>query len=134
MANATVAVDCLEAFQIGCDFAPEITFKHPFVLGDDVENLVELLFGQVLSAHVGIEPRFFDEGIRPRGADAVDVTEGVRDFLFRGDFYTEETRHMWLGLKLTEKKMRELKLTVRARNGKNLRPVFGGQDGMFEVG
>ena len=97
MTNAPVAVDRLETLQIRGDFAAKVTLKHPLVLGDDVENFIQLLFGEILSAHVGVEPRFFDESIRPRGADAVDVTEGVRDFLFRGDFYTEETRHMWLG-------------------------------------
>ena len=94
MADATVAVDGLEALQIAGDLAAEVTLEHPLVLGDEVEDLVELLFGEVLRPHVGIQSGLFDEEIGPRGTDAVDVTEGVRDFLFRGDFYTEETWHI----------------------------------------
>ena len=97
MADATVAVDRLEALEIGGDFAAEIALEHPLVLGDDVEDLVELLLREVLRPHVGIEAGLFDEEVGPRGTDAVDVTEGVRDFLFRGDFYAEETRHVGLG-------------------------------------
>ena len=96
MADTTVAVDRLKALQIGRDFTAKITFEHPFVLSDDVKDFVKLLFSEILSAHVGVEPGFLDERIRPRGADAVDITQGERDFLFRGDFYTEETRHIEL--------------------------------------
>lgn len=94
MAYTTVAVNRLKALQIRRNFAAKITFEHPFVLSDDVKDFVELLFSEILSAHVGVEPRFLYERIRPRRADAVDITQGERDFLFRGDFYTEETRHM----------------------------------------
>ena len=97
MANATVAVDRLEAFQVSGDFAAEVTLEHPLVLGNDMQNFVELLFREILCPHVGIQAALFDEQIGTRGADAVDVTEGIRDFLFRGDFYTEETWHGWLG-------------------------------------
>jgi len=93
MADATVAVDRLEAFQVTGDFATEVTLKHPLVLGDDVKDFIELLFREILSPHVGIQAALFDKQIGARGADAVDVTEGIRDFLFRGDFYTEETWH-----------------------------------------
>ena len=94
MAYTTVAVDRLKALQIGRNITAKVTFEYPFVLGDDLQDFVELLFSEILSAHVGVEPGFLDERIRPRGADAVDITQGERDFLFRGDFYTEETRHM----------------------------------------
>ena len=96
MADATVAVDRLKPLEVGRDFATQVTFEHPFVLGDDVEDLVQLFLSEVLRPHVGIQSSLFDEEIGPRGTDAVDVTEGVRDFLFRGDFYTEETWHVVL--------------------------------------
>ena len=93
MANASIAIDCLETLQIACDFAAEVTLEHPFVLGDDMENLVELLFRQVLRPHIRIEASFLDQQIGPRGTDAVDVTEGKRDFLLRRNIDAEETRH-----------------------------------------
>ena len=97
MADTTVAVNGLKAFQVARDLTSEITLEHPFVFGDDVENFVQLLLGQILRPHIGAEACFFDEEVGPRGSDAVDVTEGERDFLFRGDFYTEETWHVGLG-------------------------------------
>ena len=97
MANATIAIDRLEALQITRDLAAKVTLKHPFVLGDDVEDFVQLLLGEVLRPHVGIQATLLDEQIGTGGTDAVDVTEGIRDFLFRGDFYTEETWHGCLG-------------------------------------
>ena len=73
--------------------AAKIALHHPLVLGDDVEDLVELLLGQVLGPHVGVEAGLLDDLVGPVRADAVDVAEGVRDFFLRGDFYTEEARH-----------------------------------------
>ena len=93
VADATVAVDCLQPLQIARDLTAKVTLQHPFVLGDQVEDLVQLLFGQILSTHVRIEARFLHEQVGPGGPDAVDVTEGVRDFLLRGNFDAEETRH-----------------------------------------
>ncbi len=110
MADAAVAIDRLEALQIAGDVAAQIAFDHPLVLGDDVEDLVELFLSQILGAHVGVEPSLLDDLVGARGADAVDVTEGERDFLLRGDFYTEETWHVGLGLKTgtkTEKYIEE---------------------------
>lgn len=94
MTDATVAVDRLEALQVAGDFTAEIALNHPLVLGDDVEDLVELFFRQRVSALVRIDTGFFDDLVRALRADAVNITEGDRDFLFRGDFYTEETWHI----------------------------------------
>ena len=93
VADATIAIDRLEAFEVRGDFAAKVTFEHPFVLRDDVENLVELLLREILRSHIGIEPDFFHELIGTGGPDPVDVTEGIRDFLLRGNIDAEETRH-----------------------------------------
>ena len=94
MTNTAIAIDRLQTLQIRGELAAKITLQHPFVLGDDVKYLVELLFRKILSPHVGIQTSFFNEQVGARGADAIDITEGKRDFLFRGDFYTEETWHI----------------------------------------
>jgi hypothetical protein len=44
------------------------------VIGDHVEDLVELLFREVLSAHVGIDTDFFYNQISALRTDTVDVT------------------------------------------------------------
>jgi hypothetical protein len=84
MADATVAIDSLKTLQVAGDFAAEITLNHPLVVGDNVEDLVELFLGKILGAHVGIEPGGVDDEIGTGGANAVDVPEGESDFLFGG--------------------------------------------------
>src|SRR6478736_1166576 len=91
--DAAVAIDGLEALQVAGDLTAEITLHHPLVVGDDMENLVQLLFGQIRSAHVGIETGGLDDEIGPRGTNTVDIPEGVSDLLFGGKFDAEETRH-----------------------------------------
>ena len=74
MADATIAIDGLEALQVGRDIAAQVTLEDPLVLSDQVKDLVELFLREVLGPHVGIKARFLDEDIGPAGADAVDVT------------------------------------------------------------
>ena len=83
VADTTVAIDRLEALEIGGVVATEIALNDPLVIGDHVEDLVELLFRKVLSAHVGIDADFFNDQVSTLRTDAVDVTEGERDFLLR---------------------------------------------------
>src|SRR6478736_8913573 len=91
--DAAVAIDRLEALQVAGDLTTKITLHHPLVVGDDVENLVQLLLGKIRGAHVGIETGGLDDEIGPRGANTVDIPEGVSDLLFGGKFDAEETRH-----------------------------------------
>jgi hypothetical protein len=93
VADATVTIDGLEALQVAGDVTAEITLHHPLVVGDDVQDLVQLLFGQVRGAHVGIEAGGGDDEIGPGRANAVNVPEGVSDLLFGGKFNAEETWH-----------------------------------------
>jgi hypothetical protein len=93
MTDAAVTIDGLEALEVTGEFAAEVTLHHPLVLGDDVEDFVELLLGKILGAHVSVETGLGDDLVGALRADAVDVTEGVRDFLFRGNFNTKETWH-----------------------------------------
>jgi hypothetical protein len=89
VADATITIDRLEALEVASDFTAEIAFNHPLVLGDNLKDLVKLLFGKIRSAHVGIEAGFKHNLVGTLWADSVDVTEGDRDFLFRGNFNTE---------------------------------------------
>ena len=93
MSSALVRADLDLPLDVGLDVAAEVALEHPLVVGDEVQDLVQLLLGQVLRPHVGVQARFLNELIGPRGPDPVDVTQGVRDFLLRGNFNAEETRH-----------------------------------------
>src|SRR5438093_10042430 len=44
VADAAVTVDRLQSFQVGGNFTAKIALEHPFVLGDQVQDLVELFF------------------------------------------------------------------------------------------
>jgi hypothetical protein len=70
------------------------------VVGDDVEDLVELLLGEVRGAHVGIKAGGGDDEIGPGRANTVDIPEGISDLLFGGEFNAEETRHNWMWLRV----------------------------------
>ena len=99
MTDATVAINRLQALQVRRNLATKITLQHPLVLGDDLEDFVQLLLREVLRAHVRVQAGLLDQEVGARGPNAVDITEGVRDFFLRGDFNTEETWHMTLGWK-----------------------------------
>jgi len=93
VADATIAVDRLQTLQVTRDLTAQVTLEYPFMLGDQVKDLVQLLFGQILSPHVGVQACFLDEQVGPGRADAVDITKGIRDFFLRGNVDAEETRH-----------------------------------------
>jgi hypothetical protein len=61
-----------------------------------VENLVELLLRQRFGALLGRDGGFNKNLVGAGGTNSVNVAEGIRDFLFRGDFNTEETWHGWI--------------------------------------
>lgn len=94
MTDATVAINRLQTLEIAGNIAPEIALNDPLVIGDDMENLIELLLSEIRSAHVGIKTSSGDDEIGPGGANAIDIPEGVSDLLFGGNFYAEETRHV----------------------------------------
>jgi hypothetical protein len=93
MTDAAVATNGLKALQVAGEFTTEVALDHPFVLRDNVENLIELLLRKGFSAGIRMDAGFGDHLISTDRTDAVDVTEGIRDFLLRGNFYTEETWH-----------------------------------------
>lgn len=94
MTYPAIAIDRLEPLQIGRQLTTEIALKDPLVIRDDVQNLVKILFRQILRTQIGVDTRFFDDLISPQRTDAVDVTERITDLLFGRDFYAKETRHI----------------------------------------
>src|SRR5438094_844184 len=50
MADAAIALDALEALEVHADFAAQIAFDDVFAVLNGVDNLRELLLGQILGA------------------------------------------------------------------------------------
>ena len=88
MADATVALDALEALQVHTDFAAEIAFDDVLAILDGVHDLRELSFAQVFRAHCAIDARAFQNLFRIHRADSVDITKRDIDALLRGNVHT----------------------------------------------
>ena len=91
--DAAVAIDGLQSLEIGRDVTTEVAFHDPLAIRDDVENLIELLLGEIRGAHVGVKGGVLDDEIGPGRADAVDVAKRYGDLLFRWNVDTKQTWH-----------------------------------------
>ena len=93
VAETAVALDRLEALQVLGDVAAEVAFALIAHADDVLDDLVELLLGEVLRPHGGIEAEGLADLGGPAGADTVDVAEGDLYFLVVGNVYAEDSRH-----------------------------------------
>ena len=101
MADATVTLNGLKAFQIEPEFASQITFDHILAVLDCVDNLGELGFGQVLRTNRRVDVGASQYLDRVRGPDAVNVSKRNIDSLLARNFNTDDTCHsLWLTLTL----------------------------------
>src|SRR5208337_5588778 len=85
MADAAIAFDALQPFEVHADLAAQIAFDDVFAILDGMNDLGKLLFGQVLGSNGRINLRLAQDYDRVAGADAVDITQGNVDALVRGD-------------------------------------------------
>ena len=81
MTDATVAVDGLEALEIGLNFAAKITLDGELAGGDGVDELVELLRGEILGPDIGIDVGLIEDLFGGAGSDPVNVRKGGFDSL-----------------------------------------------------
>ena len=58
-----------------------------------MENLVELLLGEIRGAHVRVKCGLLDDEVGTGRAEAVDVTKRDGDLLLRWDVDTKQTWH-----------------------------------------
>jgi hypothetical protein len=75
MTDAAVTVDRLEPLEVLLQLAAQVAFDHVFVLGDDLDDPVELLVAQALGADIGADLGLFQDQLRPGRANAVNVGE-----------------------------------------------------------
>ena len=86
MADAAIAIDGLEAFQVCLKLPAQITLDGELAGSDGVDELVELLRGQVLRPGIGVDVGLIEDLFGGAGTDPVDVRKGGFDSLIPGDF------------------------------------------------
>src|SRR5438045_9699365 len=70
--NPAVALDALEAFEVHADFPAQVAFDDILAVLNRVNDLGELLLGQILGANAGIDFGFGEDVARIGGANAVN--------------------------------------------------------------
>src|SRR5882724_10213779 len=98
MADATVAFNALKSLEIHADLAAEIAFDDILAILNRMNDLRELLLGQILGADRGVNAGLFQNDFRIAGADAVNVAQSDVDALVRGNFYSDDAGHKVTGL------------------------------------
>jgi hypothetical protein len=89
MADSTIAIYRLQSFQIALHFAPKIAFDRNLVVGNRVDDLVDLLRGQIPSPQVRIDIRLLKYSLRRRRPDTIDVGQRGFDPFLRRNFNSE---------------------------------------------
>ena len=93
MPDATITFDCLEPFQIHADLPAQITFNHILAVLNGVDDLRELLLGQILCANARINIRLGEDHFRVARANPVNIPQRNVDALVRRNFYSNNTCH-----------------------------------------
>ena len=93
MADATVAIDGLEALEILLKFATQITFDDVLVFLNDLDDAVQLLIGQRFGANIGADFSLLEDQLGPGRSNAVNVRQGGFNPLVTRNIDTEKTRH-----------------------------------------
>ena len=86
MTNASIAIDGLEALEVGLQLAAQIAFDRELARGDRLDDLVELFVAQILGPQVRIDVGLLENANRSARADAVNVGERRFDALVAGNF------------------------------------------------
>src|SRR5262245_42098592 len=73
--DAAVGLDALEPLQVHTDFAAQVAFDHVLSFLDGVNDLGELLFGEILRADARLDVCAFEDHHRVGRSDPVNVSE-----------------------------------------------------------
>ena len=93
MANATIAVDRLQALEVTLNLSAKIALDDNPLTGNCGNDTSDLLGRKLLGADVRIDIGLFEDALGSLRADAVNVNERGFDALVAGDFYAEESWH-----------------------------------------
>src|SRR5438552_2204447 len=92
VAHAAVAVDLHQPLDVEADVLAEIALHFPLI-GDDLADLAHVILGEVLDARVAADTRLGQDGIRPRAADAKNISEPDFNSLVEGQIYACDACH-----------------------------------------
>jgi len=96
MPHAPVTLDALQALEIHADLAAQIAFDDILAVLDGMDNLRELLLGQIFGADTRVDVSLGKNDIGVTGADAIDVAQGDIDALVRWNFYSDDAGHKFV--------------------------------------
>jgi len=96
VADAAIALDTLQALEVHADFAAQVAFDHVLAFLDGMDDLRELLLGQISGADGRVNVRALEDFFRVDGANAVDVAQRDVDALVRRNFYSDDACHIFL--------------------------------------
>ena len=96
MADAPIAFDALEPFQVHADFAAQIAFDDVFAFLNRMNNLGKLLLRQVLGPDAGINVGVLQNLLRVGRADAVNVAQRDVNALVRWNFNSNDAGHIFV--------------------------------------
>jgi hypothetical protein len=119
VADAAIALDALQTLEVHTQFAAQVTFDDVFAVLDCMNDLGHLLFRQVLGADLRFDLGFFQDLDRVGRSDAIDVAQSDVDSLVAGDFYSDDSCHMFSFKLLNCKKIRSMLLQVATNSYKS---------------
>ena len=96
MTDAAIGFDALQSLEIHADLAAQVALDDVLAILNGVNDLRELLLGQILGADARVDIRLSQDDFRVAGANAVNVAERNVDALVRRDFYTNNTSHIFV--------------------------------------
>src|SRR5437660_1703324 len=91
--DPAIAFDALQALEVHADFPAQIAFDDVLAVLNRVDNLRELLFGQILGANAWVNIGFGKDVAGIGGTNAVNVAQSDVDALIRRNFNADDTSH-----------------------------------------
>jgi len=89
MADASVAINCLEPFQITLNFASQVALDRDLVRIDCVDDGIELLRREIFRAGIRINVGLFKDFRCVARSHAINVWQGSFDAFVAGDIYSK---------------------------------------------
>ena len=89
MSDAAVTIDRLKAFQVALHFPTQIAFNLDLVVGDGVNDFVDLLGRKLFRPQIWIDVCLLEDALRHARADPVNVSERRFDAFVRWNFNSE---------------------------------------------
>jgi len=91
--NSAVAFNALEAFEVHTDLASQIAFDDVFAVLNRMDDLRELLFGEVLGSNGRIDFGVSQDVFGVAGANAVNIAQGDVNALIGWNFDADNASH-----------------------------------------